>query len=512
MQCKHQAAVSELGVFDGWPLAPAFVQRAVRALVEIDDTIDPAEPLRFAIRRAASRIDPSRSTITGLLDFLGNRMPGSARSETRYRWELSHRIGVKMPRYAASERAWTAWRQGAAGPLNRDPFELEARLLLPIVLSENLESLLEASAGGREAAQAAMLLDEASPLARRDLAGYLAMNDPWEDTFALWCMTRAPRVLDHLHSLVVALATTYAAGRRGPVCGFRVPYYGKPLVSASAQLAGALLAVGSDLEVAANLAAFVRDQRRVSGGWGDDADREDPLTTIVAADLLGRTDPSLDVQPTLQYFAGTQDDDGLWRALGPDAPWLSANIAAFAVAMQRPFSDRFRWPHCARSLLDQKTGLPFFAHFIDIANLLANLPGLAAAPIELAFIDLIGFRAFNNRFGQDAGDEVLQLFATELKTVPAARAIRDGGDEFLAIGAPSRRPLFEDLRAFMTAWKARFHARFGADVPAVVPRVVVGRATAADLRALRQHLGREITALKQIAATPETGVLVANSG
>lgn len=230
-----------------------------------------------------------------------------------------------------------------------------------------------------------------------------------------------------------------------------------------------------------------------------------------AVDLLGRTDPSLDVQPTLQYFAGTQHD-GLWRALGPDAPWLSAHIAAFAIAMQRPFSDRFRWPHCARSLLDQKTGVPFFAHFIDIAKLVANLPGLAAAPIELAFIDLIGFRAFNNRFGQDAGDEVLQLFATELKTVPTARVVRDGGDEFLVIGAPGRRPLFEDLRAFMTAWKARFHAQFSADVVAVVPRVVVSCSTGADLRALRQRLGREITALKQLASTPETGVLIASNG
>lgn len=500
-------------VFDGAERAPAFVQRAMQALIEIDDTIDPAEPLRFAIRRAAGSLDPARRTTSGLVDFLTSRTSGNARSESRYRWELSHRVGVKLPRYAPSEKAWTAWRDGEAVPLGRDPFSVEARLLFPIILSESLESLLEAGAGsGPEAARARRLFDEAAPIARRDLSRYIAMNNTWEDTFALWCFTRTPRVLDHMHSLVVALATTYAAGTRGPLCGNRFPYYEKPLVSGSAQLAGALLVLGIELEVAVDLVRFVREQRRASGGWGDDADRDDPLTTLIAADLLGRTDPSLDGQPTVQYFAAAQHGDGLWRALGPDAPWLTAAIASFVLAMQRPFAERFRWPHCARSLIDEKTRVPLFAHFIDVTKLLAGVAGLAAAPIELAFIDLIGFRAFNNRFGQDAGDDVLRLFATELKTVPAARAIRDGGDEFLVVGAPSRRPLLDDLREFMTAWKTRFHAQFGADTPAVIPRVIVGGGSGAELRTLRQRLGREIMTLKQLTAGPDTGLLVASHG
>lgn len=128
--------------------------------------------------------------------------------------------------------------------------------------------------------------------------------------------------------------------------------------------------------------------------------------------------------------------------------------------------------------------------------------------IELGFIDLIGFRAFNNRYGQDAGDEVLRLFATQLKTIPLARAVRDGGDEFLVIGAPCREPLAADLRAFMVAWKAAFHDRFGAEVPGVAPRIVVGRSAGANLRALRQQLGREIIRLKELAVIPEIGVLV----
>jgi len=60
------------------------------------------------------------------------------------------------------------------------------------------------------------------------------------------------------------------------------------------------------------------------------------------------------------------------RALGPDAPWLTAEIVALARAAGEPFAARFRWPHCSN--LDHKTGAPFFAHFVDVANLLTSAP------------------------------------------------------------------------------------------------------------------------------------------
>ncbi|HET7501745.1 MAG TPA: diguanylate cyclase [Kofleriaceae bacterium] len=492
--------------------APPFIERAIAALVGLDDGLDPAEPLRFALHRATAGLGAARP-VAPLLEFLESRVPGSPRSESRYRWELSHRIGVKHPSYAPSEAAWAAWRAGEAQPLARDPFEVEARLLLPILVTENLESLLDAaSCEPAVAPRARALVDEAAPLARRDIARYIAGTDPWLDTFALWCLTRTPRALDLLHPLAVALAVTYTAEPTVPVRGVRYPYYDRPLVSASAQLASALLALGMELGMAADLARYTAEQRRASGGWGDDPGPGDPLTTVIAADLLARSDPSLDLAPTLAYFEATQHPDGLWRALGPEAPWLTARIIELALAAGQPFAARFRWPHCTRSLLDHKTGVPFFAHFIDLANLLASLPGLASAPIELGFIDLIGFRAFNNRHGQDAGDEVLRRFAAQLRTVPLARAVRDGGDEFLVIGAPGRASLAADLGTFMAAWKAAFHDRFGADVPAVVPRIVVGHSPGAELRALRQRLGREITQLKDLPSIPPLGVLAASDG
>jgi GGDEF domain-containing protein len=487
---------------------PVFVQRAVAALIALEGAVDPAEPLRFVLHRVVSALDGPRP-VEPLLAFLESRVAGSPRGESRYRWELTHRIGVKLPRYAPSERTWTAWRAGYAERLERDPFEVETHLLVPIIVTENVELLLDAAAGGGPSApRARARLDEVMPVVRRDIARYIAGTNVWGDTFALWCLTRVPRMLDLLHSLAVALAVTYAAGPAGPVRGNQFPYYERPLVSASAQVAGALLRLGIELEVAAGLVRYVGEQRRASGGWGDDADREEPLTTVIAAELLARTDPSFDLAPTLGYFAATQPADGLWRALGPEAPWLTAQIVALAHAARQPFAARFCWPHCGRSLVDQKTGVPFFAYFIDVANLFATLPGLASSVIELAFIDLIGFRAFNNRYGQDAGDEVLRLFATQLKTIPLARAVRDGGDEFLVIGAPCREPLTAELGPFMAAWKASFHERFGAEVPGVAPRIIVGRGAGAELRALRQRLGREITRLKELPVIPEIGVLV----
>jgi GGDEF domain-containing protein len=118
------------------------------------------------------------------------------------------------------------------------------------------------------------------------------------------------------------------------------------------------------------------------------------------------------------------------------------------------------------------------------------------------------WRAFNNRFGQQAGDEVLRHFAHEIDRIPFARAVRDGGDEFLVVGAPRRTPLRADLDAFRKRWPVRFRERFGADVPPVAPRIVVRRARGRDLRSLRERLGKEITALKELGDCGEEGVLV----
>src|SRR5262249_20099360 len=160
-----------------------------------------------------------------------------------------------------------------------------------------------------------------------------------------WRLVARPRALRLLHPLAVAIATCYAASTRHAVLGLRYPFHDKPLVSASAQLAAGLLALGSDLELVVRLVGFVSRAER-PGGWGGGAE-SDLMATWTAADLLARVDPAFDPEPAARRFAALQGDDGFWRALGPDAPWLTLEIARWLIAARRPFAERFRWPYLA---------------------------------------------------------------------------------------------------------------------------------------------------------------------
>lgn len=488
-------------------LSPNLVlRRAARGLLRVSESIAAVEPLAgcfVRIRAALGReTDPSP-----LFEWWRSRSRGNPRSEMRYRWELTHRRGVPMPPYAADERQWHAWRAEEEPLLHRDPFDFESRLLVPIIITENAELLSEAAdAGGALADNALELLDEAAPVLRRDFAGFVQAADPWQDTFALFRLVRRPRTLSLLHPLAVAIATNYAAGCVGPVLGTRFPFHARPLVSASAQLASGLLALGSDMTLVGDLIAFVAASRLPNGGFSDGGS-PDVLTTLAASDLLACIDPSFDPEATIRWFSERQGDDGLWRALGPDAPWLTFEIMSLIERGTRPFDARFRWPFLAAANRDRKTGLPFYAYYADLAQLFAELAGLSRCHVELAFIDLVGFRAFNNRFGQDRGDEVLRVFARELDSISSTRAIRDGGDEFLLLGAPTRTGLEAAIDEFRRAWPARFAATFGGDVPPVAPRVLLGHTRGAALRHARERLGREIGSMKHDVIPGPEGVL-----
>ncbi len=288
------------------------------------------------------------------------------------------------------------------------------------------------------------------------------------------------------------------------------------MISATAQLATGLCALGHDLPLLAKLLTTVRDAQHQNGGFGDEMPdavaekfgREDLLTTLASADILGALDPSFDLERALAWFATKQHPDGFFYALGPEIVWLTGEFVRLADASMRPFAERFRFPQVPSTNLDRKTALPFYAFFDDLTRLFAELSGLAGASVPVAFLDLAGFGAFNNAHGQDLGDAVLAAIATELLAIDSARAIRDGGDEFIVVGAPSRENLERDLDAFRRAWPARFHAAFGADVPAVAPRILWTTTRGADLRAARERLGRGMGKVKDASkAPPPEGVL-----
>jgi GGDEF domain-containing protein len=234
----------------------------------------------------------------------------------------------------------------------------------------------------------------------------------------------------------------------------------------------------------------------------------DVLTTYVAFDLVARLDPTFDARKAARALAAFRGDDGLFRALGPEAAWLTKGIACLLEASSEPFPMRFRWPHVPTLARDRKTGLPFYAYFDDLCRLFGEIGGLRESKLELGFLDLAGFRAFNNRYGQDMGDEVLKALAETLGSLASSRAVRDGGDEFLIVGTPTHAGLDSDLRALFREWPERFRRRFGSDAPPVAARVIVGEARGRELGPLRETLGRALGELKlRYESVPSDGLI-----
>ena len=177
-----------------------WLRRAAEAVRSVAEEAPHVEPLKGSLTRALPALQGTADP-GALLRHWQSRTPGTVRSDARYRWELSHRIGAPVPSYAGAPASWRAWHAGDQARLEREPFDFEIALLLPIVLAENAELLLELSQGGADAGLARDQLREAAPILRRDFARYVQMVDPWDDTFALWCLTRQPRALSFLHPL-----------------------------------------------------------------------------------------------------------------------------------------------------------------------------------------------------------------------------------------------------------------------------------------------------------------------
>jgi GGDEF domain-containing protein len=476
------------------------IDRARDALASI--AVHPDEPMRLA-NVAAQRGLELKPDVGRLLSHLMSRAPGVPGSATRYRWELNHQR-VDPPAYAGPVSQWKAWRPAEQAILEQDPVAFEERLTLPILVAETTHLLMEleqqkGSLVDTTPGMASKMLAEADPILRRDLAQSLQMVNSWVDTFFLFCLTQRPQALQRHRPLALALATSYATqAQSGYLKGSRYPFHEMPLVSATAHLASALLGLGYDFDLLGRLVNSLRKARRPSGGFGDAQQPEDVLTSLAAAQVLGGLDPEFDPQPTQQFFMQRQEPTGFFRALGPEVPWLTARVAHWLQHSQGDFANRFCWPATHDGNADRKTGIAGFQYFLELCQLLLGSPCLAKANLPFAFIDLVGFRAFNNTCGQDAGDQALEECASFLSEVSGSKIIRDGGDEFLVVGAPTRGALLQDLLDHRQSWPARFYARFGEHVPLVRMRALVGHVSGRRLREARETLGRRIGELKEV--------------
>jgi GGDEF domain-containing protein len=478
------------------------VELGSAALVWIGPDDDPLFPIATLRGHHQLGLEADESAL------LARWKPGLTRQtgSVRYRWGIDLRFAGegfagRYPAWIGPIDSWQPWRDGDIRAWAERPergLEEVERLVTPLVLTESLDFLVTAS--GRSDASGSLarsFLDEALPKVRRDAAMWVLEIRAWADTWALWSMARRPGALNLLYPFAAAIAGSYAASADragGIVLGTRFPFHQVPLVSASAQLASGLVALGVHPNLAGVLAAWVRGEQRPDAGWGDGDGASDLLTTLVGADLLAALDPDYDPIPTARWFARHQRPDGWWRACGPETTWLTVEILAWLRRASRPFAERFTWPHLAVTNRDRRTGIPFYGYFADLGRLFQAVPGLREAPIDVAFIDLAGFGAFNNSFGMAEGDRVLRTFAQAITRIPGAMAIRDGGDEFIVLGTPTASGLAGRMATFRSTWADEFATTYGNGV--VAPRILTMSTTGGRIVEARNGLGIRIAALK----------------
>lgn len=469
-----------------------------------------------ALQDAVGRMELADPVLPAVLPFLAPALQPVKAAEILGRWRLRQIDGEDLDDepwplgrdaapnsdvYDTDDRRGAHWRPAEVDFLDRDPTEYTRRLMVPITVAVNTQ-FLAASADATNVAlsvTARDLLSEVRPGVEASLADSIRADDPWRDTFLLWLLVRRPLALEELHPLVFAAAARYgtlASRMAGIVYGTAAPFDRQPLVSATAHLGLALWKLDYRPTLLPGIVAFVRANRRDDGGFGDPGQPSDVLTTLAAAELLSTLDPHWDPRPTAEWFAANQEPAGWWRALDPEVPWLTAEVLDWLRRSTATFEARFGWPEYQKLDRDRKTGIPGYAAFDRLIRALSELDGFRSGLVELAFIDLAHFKKFNEDLGQDRGDDVLRFFAQSIAAIPASLAIRDGGDEFILVGAPTATTLNDGIAAFRAEWPRRFAAEFGQEAPAVAPRIIVAPATGGTIRGVREELGRLITRVK----------------
>jgi len=437
--------------------------------------------------------------------------PARRRSDD-YPWPLALDPVGPRPAYIGPNEQWRVWRPADEQVRSNDPGRFFARLVEPLVITESaefLESMIAIEGPARERAETLLVL--ALPAIRRALAAGAAHRHAWADTFILWALSRRTRLLRRVHPFALAIADGYAASAlidEGIGRGSEAPFQDRPLASVSAQLASGLIALGLRPKLAASLIGFVKRAEDPLGGWGDGGGPVDVLTTLVAAELLSQTDPEFDPRRTALALVGLQDQDGWWRAAGPDTVWTTRAVAELLARLEAPFADRWQWPQLAIEHRDRRSGLAWGTWLADLGRLMSEVAGLSRARIEIAFIDLAGFGAWNTRFGQALGDRVLRSFAQVLAEIPGTVATREGGDEFVVLGAPTATGLEARIKHACAAWQVRFREEYGSELAPVRPRILVTSTSGGSLLAARDALGFAIGTLKaRWPDPPDAGVI-----
>lgn len=112
---------------------------------------------------------------------------------------------------------------------------------------------------------------------------------------------------------------------------------------------------------------------------------------------------------------------------------------------------------------DELTGIPTRRAFNEELNRALGKPG---DPFAIAIVDLDRFKEVNDRLGHPAGDEVLQLMATRLRSARYLGdyfAARLGGDEFVLLlrGVRTTDQLVQGIRRLLSELRHLVRAQSG---------------------------------------------------
>ncbi|WP_448586955.1 GGDEF domain-containing protein [Thermaurantiacus sp.] len=158
-------------------------------------------------------------------------------------------------------------------------------------------------------------------------------------------------------------------------------------------------------------------------------------------------------------------------------PWLMAAAASIAALDL----ERRRRALARAALTDPLTGLPN-RRGLEVAWTAAR----GARREGLLFLDLVGFKAVNDRLGHHVGDQLLKAVAQRLSRALPRDAVltRHGGDEFVVLGAP------EAGQALAAALEAPFPVE-GAEPVRIGVRIARAR-VAGDLEAALADAARQL--------------------
>jgi GGDEF domain-containing protein len=498
------ALASTSDVAAAWLRGAAALERLASAPDSIEDPL-------VVVAYETQRLRGHEPDPWPLIDRFRARPPRYGRENAmRYRWSLSWGAAAGHASYH-EDSPTDHWRPFDLDRLEADPTAFGRQLMEPLTIAAHLRFWGDLADQRRDldaADFAATLLAEAMATMEHDVASWFLGRDPWRDTFGLWLLSADPHATRMLRHMVLSLALRYGAiaAHHGVIVGLRHPFFETPLVSASAHVAAGLWRMGLYPTALPKLVDLLTSTRTTEGSWSDGDQPPDILTTLAAADVLARLDPSFDPEPTVGWFLRHQEADGWWRALGPEVPWLTAAVMAWLDRSTRSFEERFEWPTSPVWAQDRLTGLTTMATLDELAMALERLPGLRDQVIEAAFLDLAGFGEWNTRHGQSRGDDLLAVLGRTLSAIPEVLPVRIGGDEFLILAKPGQRDLGSRLDEWRVAWPA---ALMDAAMPAnVAPRILLDQETAGRLPLLRRRLGEGIGPLKAAQpAPPPSGVI-----